>query len=102
MGYPRSLGCLPRCKACSFMTTTLAAAFPRSSGIPTQPSGATLAARTATIAHYRHWSANLLCVPNKWCRKLKRLKQAKKHVKKREGNEEKWEKKCSPSPPIDF
>ena len=47
-------------------------------------------------------SANLLCVPNKWCRKLKRLKQAKKHVKKREGNEEKWEKKCSPSPPIDL
>merc|ERR1712194_903018 len=43
-------------------------------------------------------SANLLCVPNgpnKWCRKLKRLKQAKKHVKKREGNEGKWEVKCS-------
>merc|ERR1712085_238911 len=38
-------------------------------------------------------SANLECVPNgpnKWCRKLKRLKQAKKHVKKREGNEGKW------------
>ena len=50
-------------------------------------------------------SANLLCVPNKWCRKLKRLKQAKKHVKKREGNEEKWEKQCSPSevlPPTDL
>merc|ERR1712153_108655 len=43
-------------------------------------------------------SANLECVPNgpnKWCRKLKRLKQAKKHVKKREGNEGKWEVKCS-------
>jgi len=40
-------------------------------------------------------SANLKCVPNKWCRKLKRLKQAKKHVKKREGNEGKWEVKCS-------
>ena len=50
-------------------------------------------------------SANLKCVPNKWCRKLKRLKQAKKHVKKREGNEEKWEKQCSPSevlPPTDL
>merc|ERR1712085_51646 len=43
-------------------------------------------------------SANLECVPNgpnNWCRKLKRLKQAKKHVKKREGNEGKWEVKCS-------
>ena len=46
-------------------------------------------------------SANLKCVPNKYCRKLKRLKQAKKHVQKREGKQEKWEKKCSnPSAPI--
>ena len=44
-------------------------------------------------------SANLKCVPNKYCRKLKRLKQAKKYVEKREGKQEKWEKKCSPSPP---
>ena len=44
-------------------------------------------------------SAKLECVPNKYCRKLKRLKQAKKYVEKREGKQEKWEKKCSPSPP---
>ena len=38
---------------------------------------------------------------NKYCRKLKRLKQAKKYVTKREGKQEKWEKKCSnPSAPI--
>ena len=36
---------------------------------------------------------------NKYCKKLKRLKQAKKYVEKREGKQEKWEKKCSPSPP---
>ena len=44
-------------------------------------------------------SANLECVPNKYCRKLKRLKQAKKYVEKREGKQEKWEKKCPLSPP---
>ena len=32
---------------------------------------------------------------NKYCKKLKRLKQAKKYVEKREGKQEKWEKKCS-------
>ena len=36
---------------------------------------------------------------NKYCKKLKRLKQAKKYVNKREGKQEKWEKKCSPSAP---
>merc|ERR1712194_178961 len=84
---PSQLGLLTSLKSLQLHDNDRAAAFPRSSGISTQPSGATLAARTATIAHYRHWG------PNKWCRKLKRLKQAKKHVKKREGNEEKWEKK---------
>ena len=59
-------------------------------------------------------SANLECVAtppstppspssppsaNKYCKKLKRLKQAKKYVEKREGKQEKWEKKCSPSAP---
>ena len=46
-------------------------------------------------------SANLKCVPNKYCKKLKRLKQAKKHVEKREGKQEKWEKKCPPPPPLE-
>ena len=72
-------------------------------------SGATLAARTASIAPLPalsdKCSANLKCVPNKYCKKLKRLKQTKKHVEKREGKQEKWEKKCSPSevlPPTDL
>ena len=37
---------------------------------------------------------------NKHCKKLKRLKQAKKHVKKWEGKQETWETKCSPSAPF--
>jgi len=44
-------------------------------------------------------SANLKCVPNKWCRKLKKLKHAEKRVRKQGGNKETWEQKCSPSPP---
>ena len=44
-------------------------------------------------------SANLECVPNKWCRKLKKLKHAEKRVRKQGGNKETWEQKCSPSPP---